>query len=159
MGGIQLADVMQSSTGDRNAGSAADLDFADIGVGDRVSFRHAIVTEDVDLFARLSGDFNPLHVDATYAKQTEFGRRVVHGMFLAALFSRLVGMHLPGRRCLYLSQTLDFSQPVFIGDEVEVSGRVIGKQDATRTLVLRTELRVLPDRLAVHGKAYVRVLP
>ena len=79
-------------------------------------------------------------------------------MFLAALFSRLVGMYLPGRRCLYLSQSLDFTQPVFVGDEVEVTGEVVRKQDDTNTLVISTTLKVLPDRLAVRGKAYVKVL-
>jgi acyl dehydratase len=154
-----LADCERLSRSGNEAPEAADLRFADISVGDTACFRHSVTAEDVSAFARLSGDCNPLHTDASYAAQTEFGRRLVHGMFLASLFSRLVGMHLPGRRCLYLSQSLDFAQPVFIGDEIEVSGRVLSKNDATQTIMLRTEIRVLPDRLAVHGKAYTKVLP
>ena len=137
---------------------AADLHFEEIKVGARASFRHTLTEQDIDQFATLSGDFNPLHIDEEYAATTQFGQRIVHGMFLASLFSRLVGMYLPGRRCLYMSQSLDFIQPVHVGDEVEVVGEVQHKQDATRTLVIRTEIYVLPDRLAVRGKALVKVL-
>jgi len=135
----------------------AELNYDEISVGMMASFRHTVTINDIALFAELSGDHNPLHMDDTYAGQSRFGRRVVHGMFLGALFSRLVGMHLPGRRCLYLSQSLDFLGPVHIGDEVVVSGEVQRKHDASRTLVLRTELTVL-DQAAVRGKALVQVL-
>lgn len=127
-------------------------------MGRCASFRRIVTDRDVRAFVDLSGDANPLHVDAAYAAGTSFGRPIVHGMFLASLLSRLVGMHLPGRRCLYMSQSIDFIEPVFAGDELEVIGEVQRKHDATRTLVLRTEIRVLPDRPAVRGKAHVKVL-
>ena len=78
-------------------------------------------------------------------------------MLLASLLSRLVGVHLPGRRALYLSQSVDFVQPVYVGDEVEVVGEVIRKQLAMRALVIRTEINASPDRPAVRGKAHVQV--
>jgi len=137
---------------------AVDLRFEDIKIGDRASFRRTVTEQDIDEFAALSGDFNPLHIDGEYAANTQFGRRIVHGMFLASLFSRLVGMHLPGRRCLYMSQSLDFIQPVYVGEEIEVVGKVQRKQDATKTLVIRTEIHALPNRLVVRGKAHVKVL-
>ena len=138
--------------------SPADLHFDAIAVGAKVSFRRVVQQEDVEAFARLSGDFNPLHVDPQYAAQTQFGRPIVHGMFLGSLLSCLVGMHLPGRRCLYVSQSLDFLQPVHVGDELEITGEVQHKQDALRTIVIQTEIRILPEQLAVRGKAHVKVL-
>ena len=138
--------------------TSADLQLKDIAVGSRASFSHRITVEDVDRFAQLSGDMNPLHTDEDYASKTTFGQRVVHGMFLASLLSRMVGMYLPGRRCLYLSQSLDFVQPVFIGDTVRVSVEVLQKQEATKTLVLRTDIHSSPDKLVVRGKAHVQVL-
>jgi len=137
----------------------ADLRFEDIQVGDRASFRHQITQDDIERFAALSGDRNPLHLDATYAQTTEFTRPIVHGMLLASLLSRLVGMYLPGRRALYLSQSLDFASPVYSGEQVEVIGWVQQKNEAMRVLVLRTEIYAPPQRLAVRGKAHVKVLP
>lgn len=136
----------------------ADLTFNEIEVGTSASFIHTVTMSDVEKFASLSGDFNPLHMDDEFAGTTQYGRRIVHGMLLASLFSRLVGMNLPGRHCLYMSQSLDFVQPVYIGEDVKVFGEVIHKQDATNTLVIRTEIIALPDRLSVRGKAHIRVL-
>jgi acyl dehydratase len=151
-----------STTGGMSMGGsrdiAADLSFDEIQIGDRASFRHTISAQGVGQFATLFGDFNPLHFDAEYAAGTPFGRPIVHGMFLASLFSRLVGMYIPGRRALYLSQSIDFVQPVHVGDEVEVVGEVKRKQLAMRALVIRTEIYALPDRPAVRGKAHVQVL-
>jgi len=144
--------------GGRGVSTAADLRFEDITVGDQASFLYALTEQDIDQFAALSGDFNPLHVDEEYASSTPFGRRIVHGMFLASLLSRLVGMYLPGRRCLYLAQSLDFVHPVYVGDEVKILGEVQNKQDATRTLLIRTEIYTLSGQLAVRGKAHVKVL-
>ena len=146
------------NSGRHGIDTASDLRFEDIKIGARASFKRTVTERDINEFAVLSGDFNPLHIDEEYAATTQFGQRIVHGMFLASLFSRLVGMYLPGRRCLYMSQSLDFIQPVHVGDEVEVVGKVQRKQDATKTLVIRTEIYVLPDRLAVRGKALVKVL-
>ena len=137
---------------------AADLTFEAIVIGAEAAFEHRVSADDVAKFAELSGDYNPLHVDAAFGKASNFGRCVVHGMFLAGLFSRLVGMHLPGRRCLYLSQTLDFVQPAFVGDLLGVSGVVMQKQEATRSLIVRTQITNASGLAVVRGKAHVRVL-
>ena len=136
----------------------ADLAYSEIELGARASFRRKITNQDIDDFANLSGDVSPLHTDNAYAAGTIYGERLVHGMFLASLVSCLVGMHLPGSRSVCLSQEFDFVGPVYAGDEVEVIGEVKRKQDATQTLVIRTEVIALPDRVAVRGKAMVRVL-
>lgn len=138
--------------------SQVDLAYSEIELGARASFRRKITNQDIDDFGRLSGDISPLHTDNCYAAGTIYGERLVHGMFLASLVSCLVGMHMPGRRSVCLSQEFDFVGPVYAGDEVEVIGEVKKKQDATQTLVIRTEVIALPDRVAVRGKAMVRVL-
>lgn len=134
-----------------------DLNFATIDVGTRVTFRKTFYEADLIAFSQLSGDYNPLHIDPVYAEQTPFGQRVVYGMLVAALFSRLVGMYLPGRQCLYLAQTLDFVAPVFLDQELEVIGEVQSRHELTRTLVLKTEIYVPPTQLVVRGKAHVKV--
>jgi 3-hydroxybutyryl-CoA dehydratase len=129
-----------------------------IKVGDRTFLRRKLTEQDIDQFASLTGDLSPLHMDNQYASSTPYGRRLVHGMFLASLVSCLVGMHLFGTRIVCLSQSFDFVQPVYAGEEVEVSGVVQHKQEATNTLVLRTQVSVLPDRVAVRGKAIVKII-
>ena len=136
---------------------AVDLKFADIGIGDRASFRCTITAQVVQSFAAMTGDLNPIHFEAEHAVSMSFDRPIVHGMLLASLFSRLVGMLLPGRRGLYLSQNVDFVGPVYVGEEVEVVGEVRRKQEATRALVIRTSIDVVPGRAAVRGKAHVQV--
>lgn len=136
---------------------AEDLTLGQIEVGREASFSRTFTAADVDAFAQLSGDFNPLHVDPDFGQRSQFGRCVVHGMLVASLLSRLVGMHLPGKRCLYLSQTLDFAQPVFVGDELVVSGTVLQKQEAMRILTLATQIRNASGATVLRGKAHVKV--
>jgi 3-oxoacyl-[acyl-carrier protein] reductase len=137
--------------------AAATLTFAEIRPGDAFSVEHVFGAAEVERFAELSGDFSPLHVDPSYAAGTEFGGCVVHGMLLAALFSRLVGMHLPGRHALYLGQDLAFRRPVLVGERVVATARVSACSEATQTIVLATEIRGADGRTAVSGTAKVKV--
>jgi 3-hydroxybutyryl-CoA dehydratase len=89
-------------------------------VGDVVSDSVEITEQIVNDFAEVSGDKNPIHLDEVYAKTTRFGRRVAHGMFSAALISRVLGMKL-GSGGIYLGQTLKFTAPLFIGDTATVT--------------------------------------
>jgi 3-hydroxybutyryl-CoA dehydratase len=138
--------------------SCASFTYDELAIGLTRSFRRSITEEDIDDFGRLSGDTSPLHTsDAYAAAQTQYPRRLVHGMHLASLLSCLVGMHLPGFRSVCLSQSFDFVQPVYAGQEVEVIGEIVSKQDPIRTIILRT--RVLAGgAVCVKGKAIVRVL-
>jgi acyl dehydratase len=139
--------------------SAVDWRFEDIAVDSEIEFRHVVNARDVEAFASLSGDWNPLHVNSQFAAASEYGKPIVHGMLLASFFSRLVGMHLPGTKCLYLSQSLDFCAPAFVNDEVIVSGRVLHKNEPTRTLTIQTTIVLTTGKLLVRGKAIVRVRP
>jgi NAD(P)-dependent dehydrogenase (short-subunit alcohol dehydrogenase family)/acyl dehydratase len=137
--------------------AAADLAYEAIEVGALFTVDRTFSADDVQAFAAVSGDYSPLHVDAEYAAQTEFGGCIVHGMLLAALFSQLVGMRVPGRRALYLGQDLTFRRPVLVGETVSASVRVTAKNDATRVLILQTEVRSADDRVVASGTARVKV--
>ena len=105
----------------------SELNFNEIEIGDSREFKITITNSMIDEFAKLSGDFNPLHVDEKYAQTTKFGKRVVHGMLLASFLSQMVGMYLPGKHALYSSQTLEFHNPCFVGNEISVTSKVIDK--------------------------------
>ena len=90
----------------------------DFAPGQHVTFSKTFSEEDVQRFIAITGDMNPLHVDDEFASGTQFGRRVLHGMLTASIFSTMVGMLLPGTGAIYRSQTLKFLRPVHIGETV-----------------------------------------
>ncbi len=136
---------------------AEDLRMEDIQIGDTASFDRLWTEEDVLIFATLSGDTNPLHMDDDYAQTTQFKKRLVHGMLVASVCSTLVGMYIPGKRCLYLSQTLSFKKPVFIGDTVVVTGVVTAKSSVTKILSIAITVRKGEEEVMI-GEAKVQVL-
>lgn len=136
---------------------AAERTFADLQIGESFEIHRTFTSQDVQDFARLSGDFSPLHVDDEYARTTEFGQRVVHGMLVAALFSQLVGMQVPGKHALYLGQDVTWRRPVHIGDPLRAIARVVAKSEATSTVTLATEIRSPDDQILASGTARVKV--
>jgi len=90
----------------------------DFEIGQHVTFTKTFTEDDVRRFIEITGDVNPLHVDDEFAASTPFGRRVLHGMLTASIFSTMVGMLLPGTGAIYRSQTLTFLLPVHIGETV-----------------------------------------
>ena len=136
---------------------AANLDLADLSVGQTFSLTHTFDADAVDRFAELCGDFSPLHVDDAYAATTEFGGRVVHGMLLASLFSTLVGMRIPGRRALYLGQELNFRRPVMVGETITATGKVASVSPALGLVQLTTTVLKADGSIAVTGTGKVRV--
>ena len=137
--------------------SPLEYSFDEIEVGLKHNFEVIIDEELEENFAKISGDFNPLHMDEKYAKETEFGKRVCHGMLLASFFSRLVGMYLPGKNALYFSQNLNFVGPCFIGDKISVQGEVIDKSEATRIIKLKTIIKNQEEKSLIEGTAQVLV--
>ena len=137
--------------------SPLEYSFDEIEVGLKHNFEVIIDEELEKNFAKISGDFNPLHMDEKYAKETEFGKRVCHGMLLASFFSRLVGMYLPGKNALYFSQNLNFVGPCFIGDKISVHGEVIDKSEATRIISLKTTIKNQEEKSLIEGTAQVLV--
>lgn len=90
----------------------------DFQPGQHVTLSKTFTEDDVRRFIEITGDVNPLHVDDDFARRTRFGRRVLHGMLTASIFSTMVGMLLPGTGAIYRSQTLNFLRPVHPGDTV-----------------------------------------
>lgn len=135
---------------------ATKLTINDIEVGLTKEFKITITKSMVDEFAKISGDFNPLHMNDKYAISTKFGKRVCHGMLLASFFSRIIGMYIPGKTALYLTQSLKFSSPAYIGDTVLVIGKVIDKSLSTKIITLKT--KILRDNTTIiDGEAKVLV--
>ncbi|TBW32879.1 MaoC family dehydratase [Siculibacillus lacustris] len=132
--------------------------FEDLTLGMRETLDKTVDEADVAEFARLSGDDNPIHVDADYAATTRFGGRIVHGLFTASLFSTLLGTRLPGPGAIYLGQTLNFRAPVRIGDRIDVSVEVIELTPKGRRARLRCEARV-GETVVLDGEATVMVPP
>ena len=134
-----------------------EYSFEQITVGQKETFEVVITSSMIDDYAKISGDYNPLHVDENYAKTTKFKKRVCHGMLLAAFFSQLVGMYLPGKNSLYFSQTLNFKTPCFINDKIIVNGEVITKSINTRIITLKTKIFNIMNDCLVDGEAKVLV--
>lgn len=136
---------------------AAVYSYDEIEINSTFSFTRTITNEDVLAFAKLSGDFNPLHIDEGFGKDSKFGKNVVHGMLMASLFSTLVGMYCPGEKSLYLGQTLQFRMPLFYNETIDIKGTVTQKVDAYRILKMKTEVYREND-LIVTGEAQVQFL-
>ncbi|WP_100183496.1 MaoC family dehydratase [Candidatus Nitrosotenuis aquarius] len=133
------------------------MTFESIKLGQTVQFEIKIDEITLNDFAKLSGDYNPLHMDDDYAKSTKFEKRVCHGMLLASYLSRLVGMHLPGKNALYFSQTLNFRLPCFIDDQIVIKGEVIEKHETTKIITLKTTIANQTGKCLIDGLAKVLV--
>lgn len=130
--------------------------FANIQVGDKASVRKTVSENDVRLFAEVSGDFNPLHLDEKYASTTFFKHRIAHGMLLGGILSGILGNKLPGPGTIYLSQTMNFKLPVFLGDNILAEVEVLEKMPANRRLRLRTVCINQNGKIVLNGEALVQ---
>jgi 3-hydroxybutyryl-CoA dehydratase len=115
-------------------------EFSSFSVGDEVTFSKTITEADIVLFAGLSGDTYPLHLDAEYAKDQRFGQRVAHGMLSASLLSTVSGMMLGTPGGLYVEQMLHFRRPVFIGDTLTASAQLVSIDAAKHRLHCETTI-------------------
>lgn len=127
-------------------------------VGDRAEIEVVISEEFIDEFARFSGDLNPLHLDADFAESTRFKRRIAHGMSYGAIFSRLIGMELPGPGALWTSQSFRFAQPVFLGDRLRLSVEVTAVSKSTNTLTLACKAENQSGEVVMSGSSEVMIL-
>jgi 3-hydroxybutyryl-CoA dehydratase len=134
----------------------ATLYFEDLVLGRRETILRTVMERDVSVFAGLTGDVNPIHLDADYAARTRFGQRIAHGMFTASLISTVIGTRLPGPGAVYLSQTLAFRAPVTIGEVVAASVEVAELIAERRRVRLICDCRV-DTRIVVEGEAWVSV--
>ena len=145
-------------TNKKNPIPIAELKFDQIEVGDEAVLSHKIIQEDVITFAKLTGDFNPLHLDEDFASKTPFGKPIVYGMLTGSFISALVGMVLPGRDALLTSQTLEFSHPAYVGDTLHSSARVRRKSVVNRLILMDIVIKNQDGIKLIVGKTGVKVL-
>jgi 3-hydroxybutyryl-CoA dehydratase len=136
----------------------SELAYDSIKIGDDASLSMTITETHLVNYAGLTGDFNPLHVDAEFAKKSMFGERIAHGMLMAGLISRVLGNQLPGADSVYMGQDLRFTAPVKIGDTVTVMVTVTEKRDDKRIIKLQTTVSNQRGEVVVDGGAVIKKL-
>lgn len=124
--------------------------------GMTASLRRTITAADVRAFADVSGDHNPVHLDAAYAATTPFGRPLMHGVMAAGFFSALFASRLPGPGAIYLSQSLQFRRPVYVGDTLDATITVVAIDRARRRLKFDTVCTV-DGAVVTTGEAEILV--
>jgi 3-hydroxybutyryl-CoA dehydratase len=130
--------------------------FNELSLGDFDEYRKTVTETDVVLFAGLTGDNNPMHIDEEFASQTRFGGRIIHGMLTASFLSSVIGMKMPGPGCIYMAQNLRFIKPVHIGDTVTARATVIEIFPEKQRIKLLTECLVRGE-VVLTGDALVWV--
>lgn len=124
-------------------------------VGQKASFSKQVTEQDVKTFAEISGDKNPLHLDAAYAEQTRFGDRIAHGGFTFAVISAALGMELPGPGTVYLSQNLKFLKPVYFDDTITAVVEVTSIRADKGIVTLKTDCTNQQGEKIAEGEAVV----
>lgn len=124
-------------------------------IGDSAQLSKTIKDEDIRIFAEVTGDKNPLHLDDEFASKTIFKRRIAHGILTAALISSVIGNRLPGNGTIYLSQTLNFLAPVYVGDEITAKVEVLQVLKEGKRLRLKTQVINQNGTVVVDGEALV----
>ncbi len=129
--------------------------FSEIIVGQQAFFQKQLMEEDLFLFAKTSGDSNPLHLDEAYAKTTRFGERIAHGMWSGSIISAAIATKLPGPGSIYLSQILNFKRPVKVADTLTVTLEVTHKHAEKPIITLACSVKNQRDEVVVEGEAKV----
>ncbi len=127
----------------------------EIKLGDIASFQKTISESDVYLFAGITGDLNPAHVNDVIASKTMFKGRIAHGMLVSSFISTVLGMHLPGPGTIYLGQTLKFLAPVKFGDTITAKAEVTEIITEKNRIVLKTTCTNQDGKIVVDGTATV----
>lgn len=131
--------------------------FEDIEIGMVASLRRSVRESDLEAFAGITGDYNPVHMDAAFAAETMFKERISHGMLTASYMSAVFGMKLPGPGAIYISQTLNFRRPVKIGDTITATASVLEMFPARNRVRFLCECVNAADKPVVEGEAILMV--
>jgi 3-hydroxybutyryl-CoA dehydratase len=127
----------------------------DLAVGMKADFEATFTQEQVLAFAALSGDINPLHVDAAYATSAGFPSPVLFGLMTSSLYSKLVGVYLPGKYALLQGIDLDFNSPAFADEKLLVTGEIVFLSESVRRFEIKARIRKQDGKLV--SKALIRV--
>ena len=126
--------------------------YSQIHVGDKASFEKTVSETDVYMYAGITGDLNPAHINEEAMKNSKFGGRIAHGMLTAGFISAVLGMQLPGPGTIYLSQQLSFKAPVRIGDTVKAEVVVVEKMEKGKVR-LSTNCYLQDGTMVIEGEA------
>ncbi len=132
-----------------------NLTFDEIVVGDEATYTRLITNQEVEAFAAVSGDHNPLHLDPDYAATTPFGECIAHGMLTGALISAAIAMQLPGPGSVYLNQSIQFKAPVLLGDTLTVTLTVSDKHHKRPWITLQCNVTNQEGKTVAKGEAQV----
>lgn len=127
----------------------------ELKIGQAASFSKTVSEADIYMFAGVSGDFNPAHVNAAYAKDSPFKERIAHGMLSASFISNVIGTQLPGEGSIYLGQTLKFIRPVHIGDTITAKVEVEELIKDKNRVLLRTTCFNQNNEIILDGEATI----
>ncbi len=132
--------------------------FSDIRLGDNAQFEVEINEESHASFAKLSGDFSPIHCDDKFCSKTKFKKRIGYGFMLTGFLSRLYGEYLPGGSSICIKQDAKFVKPFFIGDKIKIIGKVVNKAESTNLIEIETEMYRNGKELVFKGTGIVQAL-
>ncbi|MBD5555776.1 MAG: MaoC family dehydratase [Roseburia sp.] len=127
----------------------------DFYIGQKICEEKVFTSQDVERFAQISGDCNPIHLNAEYAKKSRFGGTIVHGILLTSLISKIIGMDLPGEGSIYMEQKLKFKKPVYVGEKIIAQVVIIEIDNEKSIYTLSTDIYNLKDQCVVQGTAKV----
>jgi 3-hydroxybutyryl-CoA dehydratase len=130
----------------------------DIKIGDKFSTTRTVTDKLIRDFAELSGDHNPIHLDDEFAANTRFGRRIAHGMLSGAFISAVLGNEFQERKIVYLSQTMRFTSPTFIGDQITTTATVKGIRQEKGIVTIETVCKKESGEITLTGEAMVMIL-
>ncbi len=128
---------------------------SEIKVGDAAEFTKTVTETDVYLYAGVTGDLNPAHINEDYAKTTFFKKRIAHGMLTAGFISAILGTKLPGPGTIYIRQELAFTAPVFFGDTITARAEVVEVNTEKNRLRFKTTCRNQEGKMVLDGEALV----
>lgn len=126
-------------------------------VGQSASLKKVFSSDDVKAFAELSLDKNPIHLDETYAGQSLFGKRIVHGFFVGSLISAVFGTVLPGEGAIYLHQEMNFRKPVYHGEEIKATVTLTNIKKEKSILYFDTKCENERGEIVIDGNAVLKV--
>jgi 3-hydroxybutyryl-CoA dehydratase len=132
------------------------MTFHDLRIGQTASIQKTFSAADVTAFAGISLDVNPIHMSEGYAKQTLFGKRIVHGILTSGLISAVLGNQLPGPGTIYLGQELKFMAPVYLGDDITATAEIIELREDKKIVKLSTTCVNQDGKVVISGVATVK---
>ena len=133
------------------------MKFKDLEIGTYYELSKQISSEEVFEFAKVSGDYNPIHIDEEYAKNSPFKERIVHGMLIGSLFSKIIASELPGPGSIYLEQTMSFLKPIFHNSNIKIIIEVDNLKSEKKIVYLKTTCWV-SDTKVIDGTAVVKCM-